>query len=155
MDGNRALLEHFFTSLVHYKHQAMAECYATDATFTDIAFDLSGKKKIHAMWHMITAAEVCVTYDVETCDQQKGVVRWVADYVFKKTGRPVHNELRSSFVLRDGLIVQQRDDCDARKWCMQALGPIMGPLAWLIPQIRQKTATDKLDDFIRQHRQYQ
>ena len=140
---------------MHRNHQAIADCYAPDATFKDIAFDLSSKKKIHAMWHMITAAEVYVTYNVESCDQQKGVVRWVADYVFKETGRPVHNDLQSAFVLRNGLILQQRDDCDTRKWCMQARGPIIGPLAWLIPWIRQKTAADKLDEFIRHNPQFQ
>jgi len=28
----------------------MASCYDDDATFKDIAFEISGKKRIHAMW---------------------------------------------------------------------------------------------------------
>jgi hypothetical protein len=155
MDRDRALLEKFYTGLEQDDHQAMADCYHDAATFKDIAFDLRGKKKIHAMWHMISESDLCATHRVESCGQQNAVVHWVADYTFKDTGRKVHNELRSHFRLKDGLIVEQRDDSDAWRWCLQALGPIKGPLAWLVPALRQRTAARKLADFISRHRQYQ
>ncbi len=82
-------------------------------------------------------------------------MRWIADYVFTDTGRRVHNELRSTFVLKDGLIVQQHDQSDAWQWCMQALGPFGGRLAWHIPGFRKWRAGRKLDKFIERHPHYQ
>jgi hypothetical protein len=158
MERNRALLEKFFTSLAGDDHEAMAECYAPEATFDDIAFELRGKKKIHAMWHMITDSDLCMTYRVESCGPRDAVVCWVARYTFgeteEKPGRRVRNELCSTFVLQDGLIVGQHDHSDARRWCVQALGPIKGPLAWMIPRLREGQAAKKLEDFIGRHPQY-
>ena len=53
MHTNAILLQRLFTSLDQHDHRSMADCYHTEARFTDIAFDLRGENKIHAMWHMI------------------------------------------------------------------------------------------------------
>jgi hypothetical protein len=154
MERNRALLEHFFTSLAHRNHEAMAACYAPEARFDDIAFHLCDSKKIHAMWHMITKSDLCMTYRVESCGARDAVVCWDARYTFTDTGRRVHNELRSAFTLQDGLIIKQYDHSDAWRWCLQALGPIKGPPAWLFSGLRESRAEEKLKDFIDRHPQY-
>ena len=79
-----------------------------------------------------------------------------ADYTFNDNGteRKVHNELRSSFEFKGGLIIKHTDDCDARKWAMQALGPVKGIAAWLVPTLRQKKAKEKLQGFISRHPEY-
>ena len=45
------LVEQFFDALQAKDRVAIAACYAEDAKFRDIAFELSGKKEIHAMWN--------------------------------------------------------------------------------------------------------
>jgi hypothetical protein len=153
---NARLLEKFFEALQKEKHLTIADCYHQDATFTDIAFDLHGKKQIHAMWHMICDTDLRLSYNVENADARNGSARWVADYTFKDNGteRKVHNELRSSFEFKDGLIIKHTDDCDARKWAMQALGPVKGIAAWLVPTLRQKKAKEKLEGFISKNPEY-
>jgi hypothetical protein len=127
------------------------------ATFKDIAFELNGKRKIHAMWHMITDSDLKLTYSIENADERNGTVRWVAAYTYHDDGtaRKVHNEVRSIFVFKDELIAEHFDDSDALKWCMQALGPVKGFLAWAFPKRRRKAAAEKLDNFIKGHREYQ
>jgi hypothetical protein len=154
---NAELLETFYKSLQDNEHQKIASCYHQDATFTDIAFNIEGRKRIHAMWHMICQAKVKLTkYDVESANERTGSTSWVADYTFDDNGtkRDVHNELKSSFEFKDGLIIKQTDDCDARKWAMQALGPVKGIAAWLVPALRQKKAKEKLEGFISKHPEY-
>ena len=38
---------------------------------------------------------------------------------------------------------------------MQALGPVVGFATWLIPGIRRGKAMEKLQNFIKEHPQYQ
>ena len=66
----------------------------------------------------------------------------------------MHNELKSRFTFKDGLISQQVDDSNAWNWSMQALGPVNGFVAWLIPAVRRGKAMEKLDKFIEEHPQY-
>jgi hypothetical protein len=154
MHKNALLLERFYKSLQARDHRATAECYHPNATFKDIAFDLPDKKKIHAMWHMISNTDLKLSYKIDDANERDGSAHWTADYTFSDTKRKVHNELRSSFVFKDGLIIEQNDDCDARKWGMQALGPVQGLVAWLVPKIRRDKAMRKLDKFIAEHPQY-
>ena len=103
---------------------------------------------------MIKYSDLRVSYNIEKADESNGAAVWIADYTFKDTGRPVHNNLRSRFEFKDGLIFSQMDDCDPWTWGMQALGPAKGFLSWLVPGIRRKKAMDKLGDFIKQHPEY-
>jgi hypothetical protein len=154
---NALRLEKFYKSLQNKDHQTIADCYGENTTYTDIAFDLRGKKQIHAMWHMICETDLeLLSYHVENADARNGSARWVAKYTFNDNGtkRKVRNELRSSFEFKGGLIDKHTDDCDVRKWAMQALGPVKGIAAWLVPGLRHKTAKEKLRSFIDRHPVY-
>ena len=70
---NVKLLEMFYKSLWNKDHAAIANCYHQDATFTDIAFKLYGKNKIHAMWHMICETDLRLSYRVENADDAMGL----------------------------------------------------------------------------------
>ena len=58
------IAERLFDALDRHDHESMATCYSETATFHDIAFDLRGKRRIHAMWHMICEGDIHCTYEV-------------------------------------------------------------------------------------------
>jgi hypothetical protein len=155
MHENSRLLEKFFKSIQRKDHRAVADCYHPEATFEDIAFELSGQKRIHAMWHMIAESDMRLSFTIENVGERDGSAFWIADYTFKDTDRKVHNEVKSNFIFGDGLIIKQTDTSDARKWGLQALGPVSGLLSWLLPAIRRRKAKQKLDSFVATHPQYQ
>ena len=154
MHPNARLLEKFYASVQAHDHRAAATAIIRALLFEDIAFKLPDKQMIHAMWHMISETDLQLSYAIETADDRHGSARWIADYTFRDTGRKVHNELRSKFTFKDGVIIAQRDDCDAWSWGMQAFGPVKGVLSWLFPGKRRKKAMEKLDAFIERHPQY-
>lgn len=156
MHPNAALLERLFTSLQHYDAKAMADCYNGDATFRDIAFDLHGKKQIHAMWGMICEPrKLKATFKVVQADDNTGRVSLIDDYVFSSTKLLVHNEIDSRFRFRNGLIVEHHDYCDERKWATMAMGPgIKGWLAGHLRIVRSLAARKKLRAFIKAHPEF-
>jgi uncharacterized protein len=90
---------------------------------------LHGKKKIHAMWHLICERDIRAPFDIIEVDGDTGRVSLVDDYTFSSTGRKVHNVIESHFRFCDGMIMTQEDFCDARAWAKMALGGIKGFLA--------------------------
>jgi ketosteroid isomerase-like protein len=154
MNNNALLIEKLFTSLDKHDHQSMADCYHTDARFTDIAFDLTGKKQIHAMWHLICEGNIHTTLISFDADEQKGKAELVDEYTFSDTGRPVKNTITSNFKFQNGLIVEHHDICDAEDWAEQALGGVKGFLAGKFGFLRGLTASQKLSEFIDTHPQY-
>ena len=151
---NADLLTRLFTSLARHDHEAMAACYHPDSTFTDIAFDLRGRRQIHAMWHMISEGDLRSTFIVRNADDRAGVAAVTDDYTFRATGKPVHNVIESHFRFRDGLIEEQRDFCDEKKWAEQALGGLPGFLAGRLRFVRSMKARQTLNKFIAAHPEY-
>lgn len=114
--------------------EAMAACYAPGAVFEDPAFGELRGAEVGDMWRMLTSRGGKV--DVELVEHDAGSARWIARYVFTATGNPVVNDVRSRFTFEDGLIADQRDEFDLRKWAAQAMGakgrvlgftPLLGP----------------------------
>jgi ketosteroid isomerase-like protein len=154
MHPNAELLSKLYTALDNKDHEAMAICYHPDATFQDIAFSLQGKKQIHAMWHMIAETDLRASFTNVDADDQVGKADLVDKYTFRPTGRRVLNVIHSEFRFRDGLIIEHKDSCSALKWGLQALGPVKGVAAWLIPSIRRAKALELLKEFIASHPEY-
>jgi ketosteroid isomerase-like protein len=154
--ANAALLRRLFAALNQHDHATMAACYHPRATFHDIAFDLKGQPRIHGMWHMICErSNVVATIEVVDANDVEGRVSLVDTYTFSDTGYPVRNVIDSRFHFRDGLISEQTDDCDARAWASQALGPgLTGFLAGRIRLMRSLKARWKLWKFTRLYPQY-
>src|SRR3954462_407066 len=124
MHPNAALLDRLFTALDRHDHATMTACYHLDATFRDIAFDLHGRKEIHAMWHMICEGDIRATFDVVHADDNTAEVNLIDDYTFSSTGRKVHNVIQSRFQFQDGVIIEHHDFCDPRAWAAMALGGV-------------------------------
>lgn len=157
MHPNHAFLNRLFTALDRHDHAAVATCYAPDAHFRDIAFDLRGREQIHGMWRMICSGDIKLTFQILHADDQDGSARLVETYTFGassdsvRPGRRVRNEISSRFAFADGLIARQDDDCDPRQWARQALGNgINGFLAGRVRLLRSRVAKSKLDKFLQE-----
>lgn len=117
----------------------MAACYADDATFHDPAFGALSAAQVRAMWKMLVGRsnDLRVKFNVIEETDTKGVCEWQASYTFTSTGRKVRNSIRSELVLRDGLILRQRDHFNFWRWSRQALGATGWLLGWS-PLLRNK-----------------
>ena len=160
MHPNAVLLQRLFSSLNQHDHEAMAACYHSQATFTDIAFDLRGKQQIQAMWHMICqpgdhTSDIRAMFNVIYADDQRGWVNLVDDYTFSSTGRKVTNVIDSHFCFEDGLIAKQLDFCDPRAWASMALGGLSGFFAAQFRFLRSFKARQMLNKFVHEHSDYQ
>jgi hypothetical protein len=123
---NSRTLTRYFESLVAGDYRAMQSCLHPDVEFSDIGFDLRGEE-VGAMWHMIIANGIKVSFQDLEAGGRTGTAHWQCDYQFRKDPsaepRPVHNSIDSRFRLEGGLIREHRDDCDFWKWFEQAVGP--------------------------------
>lgn len=151
---NARTIEKLFAWLDRHGHASMAECYQLDAMFSDIAFDLRGRKQIHAMWHMICQTDIRCTVEDISADDATGRARIVDVYTFSNTGRRVQNRITSQFRFRGGLIIEHQDSCDPLQWARQAFGGIKGEIAGRVSFVRRRAATRKLEDFVAAHPEY-
>ena len=133
-------LHSLYDSLAAGDGEAMATCYAPDATFEDPVFSVSGRD-VGDMWRMLTSrgeGELRIAYKVFGDDR----VKWTADYVFG--GHPVHNVISSRFTFApDGRIATQVDRFDFAKWAAQALGwkgRLLGRFEFFQTAVRRGTA---------------
>jgi ketosteroid isomerase-like protein len=135
--SNHELLKRFYSAFDAHDGDAMAACYAPHATFSDPVFVGLKDGEPGAMWRMLTSRskDLRVELKESEADQSRGSARWIATYTFAQTGRKVVNDVRSSFRFEDGLIVEQRDEFDFRRWAGQALG-LSGKLLGGTPIIR-------------------
>lgn len=146
---NAELVRRLYGCLDRHQPEEMAKCYHPDATFHDIAFDLSGKERIAAMWRMICAGDIRAALESVQAGDATGSATVVDQYTFTDTGRPVRNRIQSEFRFRDGLIVEHRDSCDARAWASAAIGGAAGFLAGRFRFLRAWKAGRKLRRFVR------
>lgn len=154
MNPNGGVLNRLFSALNRGDHEVMAACYASDATFEDIAFRLKGQPRIHAMWHMICETDIKATFEVVLEDEKEGRVKLVDHYTFQETGKKVDNIIDSRFRLQNGFIVEHRDFCDPQKWATMAMGTALGFLPGRFRPMRSSMAFLKLWMFRRKHPEY-
>jgi len=139
---SRDTLQTFYEAFQRCDGSAMAKCYASDARFSDPAFELSGSE-CGAMWQMLTSRsrDLKIRFEIIQADALQGEVNWEADYTFSQTKRFVKNRIHAKFQFRDGLIVRHVDDFPFALWARQALGPIgflLGHTRWLQNKVRAK-----------------
>lgn len=133
------VIERFYRAFQQRDAVAMGHCYRADARFSDPAFPDLDAAQVRAMWSMLLSGSNDLRMEFEVLEENDthGRVRWEAWYTFSRTGRPVHNIIHSTFELRNGLILRQRDRFDFWRWSRQALGLIGWLLGWT-PFLRSK-----------------
>ncbi len=153
MHPNEELLTRLFQRLNAHDSDGMADCYHEKATFNDIAFTLSGRKQIYAMWDMICSpnkdgvpSDIKAAVQELSANDSTGRAVVVEDYTYRDTRLPVHNKIISTFEFRDGLIFRQKDDCDPVCWANQAFGGVKGFIAGHIELARRWKAMNKLKE---------
>ncbi len=130
----------------------MAALYAPDGHFRDPVFgDLTGAEA-GAMWRMLTGRAEDLKVDLVEHDGRSA--HWIARYTFTQTGRRVVNDVRATFTIADGVIVDHVDRFSFWAWSRQALGTPGMLLGWT-PMLRAKVggqARKGLDEFMRRPR---
>jgi ketosteroid isomerase-like protein len=126
------LIQRFYAAFDRRDGDAMAACYAPEATFVDPVFGRLDAEQVRAMWRMLTgqAEDLKVELAEHDSDGSTGSARWIAHYTFTRTGRPVVNEVRATFKFADGLIVEHNDKFSFYGWSRQALGRTGTLLGW-------------------------
>lgn len=144
---SRELIVRFYTAFDARDGEAMAACYAPDARFSDPAFGELRGPQVGDMWRMLTGRAEDLR--VELREHDDASARWVAHYTFGRTGRSVVNDVRATFVVRDGLFAEHDDRFSFHRWSRQALGPAGLLLGWT-PLLQAKVraqARAELDRF--------
>lgn len=134
-----SVIQRFYTAFAQRDWSTMGACYRDDATFDDPAFPNLKGTGVRAMWKMLLTAggDLRISFRIVEETEKSGVCEWEAFYTFSRTGRKVHNVIRSEFELRDGLIFRQRDHFDFWRWSKQALG-MSGTLLGWTPFLKRK-----------------
>lgn len=146
--SNASVTKHFWESLAAKDADEMAACYAADATFEDEVFRLRGAD-CGKMWQMLFSGATDLRVRAHPLHEGDGTAHgvWEAWYTFTATGRPVHNRIKSRFVVRDGKIVDHKDSFPFWRWSRQALGAKGWLLGWtpLVRMAVRRQARKRLD----------
>jgi uncharacterized protein len=151
-EDNAELIRRLYAAFGARDGGAMAALYAPDARFSDPVFGELRGEQPGAMWRMLTgrADDLKIELLEHEAEGDRGSARWVADYTFTQTGRPVRNDVRARFQFSDGLIAVHCDEFDFYRWSRQALG-MPGLLLGWTPILRAATrrrARAGLDEFL-------
>jgi len=135
MHPNEALLHAFYQGFQRRDAEAMAACYAPDATFSDPVFQGLKGAEVPAMWWMLAgrARDLTVRYSGVKADDAHGQAVGEATYSYGPARRKVQNIIHSKFEFRDGKIVAQRDTFNLWRWSRMALGTRGALLGWFPP----------------------
>lgn len=134
-EQNEQIIPRLYEAMDARDGDAMAACYAPDASFEDPVFGPLTGEQAGNMWRLLTSRskDLRVELAEHTVDGDRGSARWIARYTFGPTGRPVTNDIRASLRFRDGLIVEHTDRFSFYRWARQALGPTGILLGWAPP----------------------
>ena len=141
-------IERFYRAFAERDGDAMAACYTPDVRFSDPAFGELHGEQAGAMWRMLTSQAKDLR--IELVEDDDSSAHWKAWYTFSQTGRPVVNDVRARFVMRDGLIAEHDDEFSFHRWSRQALGPPGLLLGWtpIIKGAVRKKARASLDAYM-------
>lgn len=138
----KKLFDNFYQGMQKQDSQAINLCYHQDTQFEDPVFGRLDYENVTTMWTMLMerAQDFSVEYTVLEAEENRGKVRWIAKYLFSKTGKKITNIVTSEIELKEGKIIHQVDTFNLRKWIGMALG-FKGILTGWIPAVQNKVKT--------------
>ena len=125
MNGNKQLVEKFYTAFQQLDHATINSCYSDDIVFFDPIFGILKDDEVRCMWEMLckNARNFSLTYgNIIALDEEYSTCDWVATYTFSKTGRTVVNRIKANMRFSEGKIIEHSDAFSLHKWSKQALG---------------------------------
>ena len=141
-----AIADRFYKSFANRDIDGMLSCYSTNVTFEDPAFGKLNGDKAHNMWRMLLKqgdSNLKITHSTPIFKNDKIITNWEAHYTFSKTGRKVHNVIKANMTIKDGEIIDHKDEFDIWRWSRMALG-IAGLLLGFTPIIKNKIRSQAL-----------
>jgi ketosteroid isomerase-like protein len=127
--------------------QTIGTLYSDEIFFSDPAFPSLRGDEARGMWKMLMSrASADFRIDLlSVSPKADGIVEGVmiAHYTFSQTKRKVANQIHTTFLVKDGMIVRQHDEFNFWGWAQQALGAPGYVLGWSWPfkaMIRRKVA---------------
>lgn len=152
MNPNEQLIHHFYSSFQNKDIKAMQDCYTADATFSDPVFTNLNGAEVRSMWAMLirSGKDMRLEFKNITGSESGATAEWEAWYTFSKTGNKVHNQIKASFLIKNGKIVNHTDQFNFYAWTRQALGLTGLLLGWtaFIKNKISTTAMKNLKDFM-------
>ncbi|MCJ0742089.1 nuclear transport factor 2 family protein [Pedobacter montanisoli] len=125
MTSNEQLINKFYTAFAGSDFKTMQKSYADEARFNDPVFGNLDATQVRAMWQMLISRgkELKIEFgQIEQQDEERVTAVWQASYLFTATGKKVINNVKSSFEIKEGKIINQTDEFDFKKWAKQAFG---------------------------------
>jgi len=150
---SKELITKFYEAFKSGEGETMASMYHQDALFSDPVFQNLNGTEAGAMWQMLierAKGDLKIEFhSVEDTEDETTCV-WEARYRFSKTGRPVHNVIKSTMIFLDGEIINHQDEFDFWKWSRMALGAPGVFLGWtpIIKNKVQDMAKKGLEDYL-------
>jgi len=152
MTNNEQLIHHFYSSFQRKDVQAMQDCYAADATFSDPVFTNLNAAEVRSMWAMLlkSGKDMRIEFKNIRDDETGTQAEWDAWYTFSATGHRVHNCINASFIIENGKIIKHTDHFSFYNWAKQALGftgLLLGWTSFIKNKIKAK-ARKNLENFM-------
>lgn len=157
--SNKEIVEGFLGSYQKHDFPAMHNTLHPDVTFSDFAFDISGRE-VQAMWHWF-----CVPYgprkepvevpefELLKSDNESVLAKYRVRYLYGEKQRPVDYFIDARFKFRNDKIVEQRDtfsNISEYEFAKMAFGfplALLAPTPILRASVRKK-AGEKLRQFM-------
>lgn len=148
--NNKEFIIQFYSALQTLNYEEMQKAYHPEAQFYDPVFGNLNCNEVKAMWQMLLTRgkDLQVVFGNVHATEATGKCRWEAWYTFSKTGRFVHNVIRSSFEFKDGKIYRQKDSFNVWRWSRHALGNAGLFLGWS-PWIQRKVKAGARESLMR------
>jgi ketosteroid isomerase-like protein len=149
-----SIINKFYTAFSNLDAAGMLLCYHDNVTFEDPAFGTLKGSRAKAMWQMLCESQKGKDFRIEFSkiieDENTGKAHWEAFYTFSKTGRRVHNKINAQFRIKEGLIIEHKDQFNLYTWSKQALGLkgfVIGHTRYFKTKLQAQT-NKVLDDYI-------
>jgi limonene-1,2-epoxide hydrolase len=151
MPTKEQLIANFYEAFKAKDYKTMQQSYLPDAIFSDEVFTNLSGIEAGDMWEMLikNGKDLELKFEILGSEGDYVNARWVAKYIFSKTGRLVINDIQAFFKIEDGKICQHTDSFDFYQWARQAFGLTGLLLGWttFFKAKVQKTAGASLEKF--------